>query len=1029
MDGAACVRALVLAVTHYRHSRTEANAHLLLTSVQAVLGQKAALLRPPPPSPSPLPLPAECVSELVALLWHAQSPHELTLAIVSLFSLLASERDARESLHVTYDLTGGVASLVQRLQQGSEPEATPPPLLLLQALKLLQSVTYDARISYPSPSVECLLLFLAQQIQAPESELTLPCLGTMANLCRHNTSVQSYVKAMSHVKGLYRALIVSLAHSSLTVVVFSLSILAALTLHDDVGNRLFHAKNINQTFQLIFNILVNGDGTLTRTFSVDLCVDLLHCDRVAQHLCRYEHFDSCLQQILGLLQDSSVESIAKLLELLLALCSVPRLRSSVSRATLASPAAPSAAAARARRAGDGGTARRTRRTQAPAVPPPGPPGPPAALATLVRCAGRPASASDGVALLSLRLLLDVYEVATGGSLGGKSLPAMSALPAVVRRDSPPSVGYCSPADEGERFEQGGRGASEGFPAPSEPLLPMLTEALCAGAASAGEMQSAQTQRCLKLTHVLDLMMHILHPLPLMPVLLLLTPAVSSLLPLGAWGRSRRRRRRPAEAGSGMARVGAAVEAGGLATLLEEQLSHSPLSTGRPLAARSSPHYAACEAGADVLLKALELLSRLKHGLPSLEANLYKTLQDVRLVPFLVFSLASVSRERVQCGLRVLMEATQLPDFPAITLGESIAASNSQFEGSAPVLPASPAHTHHHQHRHAHPANHAHLSRHGRMKPTPDPDTVQQLIDKIRSGMEITDVVRDVKTSEIIDVYEQKLSSLATKEQHLSDLLEAKSMALVQADRLLTQHRSHRDQSEAEARRLASMLSHAERRVEELSGRLSEQGQEAERAREDMDALLQHNRRMQAAEEKHARLTATHADLQHRLEVSERHLLKAQEEQRSLTELAEVLRRHNDNLKQSNDKTLCQLGEMEEQCKETRKLLQERDGKITGLQQRLALVQGQAERAAAEVTEREEALEVLRRELSRTEQQRKELSIKASSLEVHKRSLESRLEERDSRLREQQEQLSKHASMIAAIHSLSGGGAKAPTFSL
>nr|XP_032836831.1 protein CIP2A [Petromyzon marinus] len=960
MDGAACVRALVLAVTHYRHSRTEANAHLLLTSVQAVLGQKAALLRPPPPSPSPLPLPAECVSELVALLWHAQSPHELTLAIVSLFSLLASERDARESLHVTYDLTGGVASLVQRLQQGSEPEATPPPLLLLQALKLLQSVTYDARISYPSPSVECLLLFLAQQIQAPESELTLPCLGTMANLCRHNTSVQSYVKAMSHVKGLYRALIVSLAHSSLTVVVFSLSILAALTLHDDVGNRLFHAKNINQTFQLIFNILVNGDGTLTRTFSVDLCVDLLHCDRVAQHLCRYEHFDSCLQQILGLLQDSSVESIAKLLELLLALCSVPRLRSSVSRATLASPAAPSAAAARARRAGDGGTARRTRRTQAPAVPPPGPPGPPAALATLVRCAGRPASASDGVALLSLRLLLDVYEEAL----------------------------------------------AEGFPAPSEPLLPMLTEALCAGAASAGEMQSAQTQRCLKLTHVLDLMM----------------------LLSGGVGQEQEEAAEAAEAGSGMARVGAAVEAGGLATLLEEQLSHSPLSTGRPLA-RSSPHYAACEAGADVLLKALELLSRLKHGLPSLEANLYKTLQDVRLVPFLVFSLASVSRERVQCGLRVLMEATQLPDFPAITLGESIAASNSQFEGSAPVLPASPAHTHHHQHRHAHPANHAHLSRHGRMKPTPDPDTVQQLIDKIRSGMEITDVVRDVKTSEIIDVYEQKLSSLATKEQHLSDLLEAKSMALVQADRLLTQHRSHRDQSEAEARRLASMLSHAERRVEELSGRLSEQGQEAERAREDMDALLQHNRRMQAAEEKHARLTATHADLQHRLEVSERHLLKAQEEQRSLTELAEVLRRHNDNLKQSNDKTLCQLGEMEEQCKETRKLLQERDGKITGLQQRLALVQGQAERAAAEVTEREEALEVLRRELSRTEQQRKELSIKASSLEVHKRSLESRLEERDSRLREQQEQLSKHASMIAAIHSLSGGGAKAPTFSL
>ena len=64
-------------------------------------------------------------------------------------------------------------------------------------------------------------------------------------------------------------------------------------------------------------------------------------------------------------------------------------------------------------------------------------------------------------------------------------------------------------------------------------------------------------------------------------------------------------------------------------------------------------------------------------------------------------------------------------------------------------------------------------------------------------------IKDVKTSDILTVYEHRLQSLQTKEDHLQDLLDAKTLALSQADRVISQYRGRCAQVSAEV----SMLSY------------------------------------------------------------------------------------------------------------------------------------------------------------------------------------------------------------------------------
>ncbi|XP_046844894.1 protein CIP2A homolog [Xenia sp. Carnegie-2017] len=864
-------------------------------------------------------LPTECLTSLVSMLNEVKHKPRLISKCLMLLYNLANDNETRIMLRDSYHLTSTLTGLLI----GNNSVQSSHENIFLQCFQLLQRITYGCRYSVAMAHVEDLVKFLINEIQGGKSEMTMPALGILTNLCRNNIAVQAQVKALENIKYIYRCLVKFLSHHDLTVIVYALSLITSLALKEQLGEKLFNNRNIEQTFQLLFNILVNGDGALVRKYAVDLFVDLLPMDKIKRFLISYDHLTFYLDQSLNLLFDCEPDEAEKIFEFLLAICCVSDVRAMLYEVFENSES----------------------------------------------------SCEEGKAYFDCVLRWINWKT-------DRTIVAVKALEFLK-----------------EMYEEGTlNSGSDVLMSRMETLLPNLVKNL----ETPADVEARGTRRTFeKVSRVLD---------------------VFSIL---------------CSEESVVKYVCDSIECSIFRLLVEQQYRLNDIAMKEKLTFTADWS----EVGVSVALKTLDLMSQLIPFDKNIKETQSELIKDDRLLSFLAHTISEGQKDDVQVALRVLQQSCKTNDFHIAWLGDLIYCNNRmkqdelkvlrkrndelnlsplsqpRFDPSLTLLSAGD--------------RKVSASRRNRNSPKTstfinsvhDESTIESLIDKMKSGLEI----KDTKASEIMDVYEAKLASLLTKESHLQDLLEAKSLALAQSDRMISQYRCRRAQSEAECTKLRQMLQETEKRCESQSDLINGYAESKRESTEQMEKFKSQIKNLQQTANAHDQLKITFAEESNRLKTVKEALVAAHKEHESLSELNEMLRRHNNNLKEQHDCSTRQLRQLEEERKNIMLQVQQKDIKINELTENVNTLAERVKNTSEDLVKTENSYEKCKTELVKKEHTIKELVHKVASLELVCSQNEKSIKEKEEQLREQQKRIDKYAQLSAMIHNMTGNDIPAAKF--
>ncbi|GFN75541.1 protein cip2a-like [Plakobranchus ocellatus] len=896
----------------------------------------------------------ECLTFLVDVIREKQSPLELVRPVLKILYTLAQGRNMQKLLYETFNICPLLAGQIVTLSSLAEEESS-----LMEALKLIQKLTYGRRVDYHQDNMENLLKFLVDVVLAGTEPLISPVLGTLANLCRNNVLVQSAIKNSSQwsFKVLLKTLCTYFDNENQMLVISSLSTFTSLSMNDaEKQKAFFESSNVEHILQIIFMIMVNGFKTMTWKYAADLLIDLLRLPHMQVCIKRYRHLSKCMSEVLSLLAMGSEEIVAELFQVLLSLCSAPAVRQTVNVVLFS-------------------------------------------------------SLSQG--RLSVQSLLDSVhcEQQQQQTLSAGTDPLLCCLhwAALVSRGSNSRVS-CVALDF---------------------LIDSCQDCMCGP-------DGAQT-----LVHLIPALADILSR----PEQTKCTDKLVRLIKLLSVLCSDKENREC---------LGGLLKQSVVSDLVEKQLTSSYIS----YAAATSPFLADADRDSKTtsghcILLLLDLGVRLRKYVRGIQEYLTKILHDSRLLDVMAMGLTSSDQEHVGMALRLVCFAMGAEEAqPDVVLCNSVACLNNQKHQGQQLL--------HHSRQSADPSNLSSslgkipmgglygMDNKENHRPSPlccstpvsqvenlmgrgfshqhqqqpqqqqlsgkegQHHSLESLIERMEAVME----PKDSKSAEVIEIFEHHIKALQIKEEHLNNLLEAKALALTQADRVIAQLRSREAAHATEMKKLQSILKKSEGKIESTVSQMNDLRIKSEQLKAQLDQQLQGKAdEIDTLQRKCSELTEKCGELQDKITV-------ANQEKKSLSNMLEDLQKAHETLKEQYTISCGQSKQLEEERKTLSKQLKERDAalqKSSSSLQTLHAKYKDTEKERAELEKEKDDIEAyvdkLRDQLSSSENSCRLLQQRAGTLEGVNQEQGVKLDQQSKRITELEAELEKHNQIVSFITSM------------
>ncbi|KAH8030605.1 hypothetical protein HPB51_010436 [Rhipicephalus microplus] len=278
-------------------------------------------------------------------------------------------------------------------------------------------------------------------------------------------------------------------------------------------------------------------------------------------------------------------------------------------------------------------------------------------------------------------------------------------------------------------------------------------------------------------------------------------------------------------------------------------------------------------------------------------------------------------------------------------------------------------------------------------------SVENSMERITRKLEQSFEAGELKQSEILAVYENKIFKLKAREEELLQLLETKTAALQQSDRLVTKYACIEAKNEAEVEELRSLLRSSERRIEDTEERMVEV---EKRSEETVQSLKASRAKVKALKAHVEELEQRNNDLDvkaKRLEVVLKSLESAQQEIQSQKEMIAMLQKHNDSLKLKHEALTKANEELELANQNQEKLLKEHEAKMKDQARCLHKLQGSLDEKTALVKS-------VKAELKSINEASIALQKDNSALEQQLHALEAKCQKKDEDLKSKSSQLTK-----------------------